>query len=67
MTSPARKKKFDCIAMKRDAQARIYDQIKGMSVEEQIDYFQKAVRSSRFRDWWKQAGRPFEGGIKQVS
>ena len=47
MTSQVKTKEFDCIAMKRDAQARIYDQIRGMSVEEQIDYFRTAVRSSR--------------------
>jgi hypothetical protein len=67
MTSPVMKKEFDCIAMKREAQARIYDEIKGMSVEEQIGYFQKAVRSSRFREWWEKADRSSGGGIKQVS
>jgi len=55
MNQPA-KKEFDCMAMKREAQERIYDQIKNMTVEQQIEYFRNAVSSSRFREWWENAG-----------
>jgi len=33
------KKKFDCIAMKRGSQEKIYARIKDMSREEQIAFF----------------------------
>jgi len=50
------KKEFDCMAMKREAQERICDQIKNMTAEQQIEYFRNAVSSSRFREWWESAG-----------
>jgi len=45
-------KEFDCIAMKREAQTLIYEEIKNMSPEQQIEYFRNAVQSSKFREWW---------------
>ena len=66
MTSQA-KKDIDCIAMKRDAQARIYEEIKDMSPQEQINYFRNAIRTSRFRDWWERAGKPSTSGARQAS
>ncbi len=35
------KKKFDCIAMKRASQEKIYAQTKDMTREEQIAFFRK--------------------------
>lgn len=35
------KKKFDCIAMKRASQEKIYAQTKDMSREEEIAFFRK--------------------------
>ena len=35
------KKKFDCIAMKRASQEKIYAQTKDMTHEEQIAFFRK--------------------------
>lgn len=55
MMNQSNKKEFDCIAMKREAQDHIYDQIKNMTHEQQIEYFHKAVKSSRFRKWWEEA------------
>ena len=37
------KKDFDCVEFKRQAQARIYERIKHLSPEEEIDYFRKAA------------------------
>lgn len=62
-----RKKNFDCIEMKRDAQTRIYEEIKGMSHQEQIAYFQKAVRSSRFREWWERTDSFSKKSVQQIS
>jgi hypothetical protein len=61
------KKEFDCIEMKRDAQARIFEEIKGMSPQEQIEYFRHAIQSSRFGEWWERTGKPSGGVIKQAS
>lgn len=47
------KKKFDCIEFKRKAQERIYEEIKDMSWEEEIDYFKKSAETGPLADWWK--------------
>lgn len=60
MTNPQQNKEFDCIAIKREAQDQIYQETKGMSPDQQIQYFRNAVENSRFRDWWKKAA-PFSG------
>ncbi|MFA6242213.1 MAG: hypothetical protein WC655_14865 [Candidatus Hydrogenedentales bacterium] len=39
---------FDCVQMKNDIQAKIYDEIKGLSSEELVAYFNRAGR--RFRE-----------------
>ena len=36
------KKTFDCVEMKRKAQEKIYEQIKDLSLDEEIEYFNKA-------------------------
>lgn len=55
MNQPS-KKEFDCIAVKREAQKRIYEETKDMTPQQQIEYFRKAVQRSRFRVWWEQSG-----------
>ena len=47
------KKEFDCIQVKRDAQAKIYQTIKQMTPEEEIAYFRQSVDQSKFSKWWK--------------
>jgi hypothetical protein len=46
-------KKFDCIKMKREIQARIYEEIKDLSHEEEMEYWRRKVEESpwgaRFR------------------
>lgn len=56
--SQSSKKHIDCIAMKREAQNRIYEETKGLSPKQQIDYFRNAVRSSQFKQWWEE-GKSF--------
>jgi len=36
------KKEFDCVEMKRKAQEEIYEEIKDLSLEEEIKYFNEA-------------------------
>lgn len=40
-------KTFDCVEMKRRGAMRIHERLKGMSLEEQIEYWRK--RSEDFR------------------
>jgi len=64
-----RKKDFDCVEFKRQAQARIYERIKGLSPQEEIEYFRRAAEQGPLGDWWKnmrrfaraEGGGPFEG------
>ncbi len=46
------KKGFDCVEFKRQAQARIYERIKDLSPEEEIEYFRKAAEEGPLSEWW---------------
>jgi hypothetical protein len=46
-------KGFDCIEFKRRAQAEIYQEIKGLSPEEEIEYFRRHVAAGPFGKLWK--------------
>lgn len=48
-----KKKEFDCIQIKRDAQTKIYQNIKQMPPEEEIAYFRQSIDQSKFSNWWK--------------
>jgi hypothetical protein len=37
------KKTFDCVEMKRKAQEKIYEDIKDLTLEEEIEYFRKGA------------------------
>ncbi len=61
------KKEFDCIAIKRESQNRIYEETKDMTPQQQIEYFRNAVRKSYFREWWEQANSLSGNRINQAS
>lgn len=46
-------KEFDCIDFKRRAQARIYEHIKDLRPEEEIDYFRQAAEQGELGSWWR--------------
>ena len=52
---------FDCIAFKRKAQAEIYEEIKGLSPEEEIEYFRRRAAAGPLGKWWKALERRSEG------
>ena len=60
------KKDFDCVEFKRQAQARIYETIKDLSPEEEIEYFRKAAEQGPLGDWWKVAQRRGEVANPQL-
>lgn len=41
-------KSFDCIAFKRRAQEKIYEEIKEMTAEEEIAYFKRLAKTGPF-------------------
>ena len=53
MNKQATKKTFDCVAFKREAQQRIYEEIKELSAEEQIEYFRRKAEEGPLGDWWR--------------
>jgi hypothetical protein len=46
-------KTFDCIQYKRQVQSEIYEQVRGMSREQEIAYFQQQADSGALGPWWK--------------
>lgn len=58
---------IDCIAVKRDAQSKIYEEIKNMTSMQEIEYFRRAIASSRLKDWWEQAGSSAPANFQQAS
>jgi hypothetical protein len=46
-------KQFDCIKHKRQAQARIYREIRGLTPSEEAAYFARTAESGPLGEWWK--------------
>ncbi|HEY4611738.1 MAG TPA: hypothetical protein VII11_02015 [Bacteroidota bacterium] len=55
MKTEKKKKDFDCMAIKRHAQVKIYEAVKRMTPEEEIAYFRHSIDNSEFAEWWKSA------------
>jgi len=53
MTSSKDPEAFGCVEFKRQAQARIYANIKGLGPDEEIAYFRKAADEGPLGDWWR--------------
>ena len=49
------KKTFDCVEMKREGARRVYEQIKDMALEDEIEYWRR--RSEEFRQEQEQLTR----------
>jgi hypothetical protein len=47
------KKGFDCVGFKREVQAEIYQEIKGLAAEEEIEYFRRWAAKGPLGKWWK--------------
>jgi hypothetical protein len=54
MTSP---KSFDCVAMKRKIQEKIYEETKDLDREELIAYFHRHAETGPFANLWKKPQR----------
>ena len=53
MNSTKTKKTFDCLEFKQQVQEKIYEDIKNLSIAEQITYFQETIENSDLKDWWQ--------------
>ena len=40
-------KKFDCVEMKRKGARKVYEATKGMTVDEEVEYWRKRTREAR--------------------
>ena len=56
-------KEFDCIAMKRHIQEKIYEETKGMNHQEFAEYMQNRIAASRFASFLK---RPISGSTHEI-
>ena len=50
MKAPTEKKEFDCIEFKRQAQERIYEQTKNMTLAEEIEFFRRGAENGPFAE-----------------
>ena len=48
-----KKKTFDCLEFKRRTQARIYKEIRDMTLDEQLEYFRLRAENGPLGEWWK--------------
>lgn len=46
-------KGFDTIEFKRKVQAEIYEEIKGLSPEQEMEYFRQQAANGPLGKWWK--------------
>jgi len=53
MSKKKAKEEFDCVAFKREAQSKVYEETKRLSLKEQVAYFRKRASSSPLGKWWK--------------
>lgn len=58
MTTPMKvdrtvEKTFDCVEFKRRAQLDIYEDIQGMTHEQERAYFERQAERGPIADWWK--------------
>jgi hypothetical protein len=47
------KRAFDGVGFKRKVQAEIYQEIEGLSAEEEIEYFRRSAAHGPLGVWWK--------------
>lgn len=47
------KREFDCIAFKRQAQGKVYEETKNLTLKDQVAYFRKKANSGPLGKWWK--------------
>ena len=59
-------KSFDCVEMKNKIQAKIYEDIKGMTLAEENEYRRKKIESGSLADLYKKLRAKSKNGKKAV-
>ncbi len=59
-------KKFDCVEMKNKIQAKIYEDIKGMTLAEENEYRRKKIESGSLAGLYKKLRAQSKNGKKAV-
>jgi hypothetical protein len=54
MSTTKTRKTFDCVQFKHKAQAEIYEDIKGLTPGQQIEYFDRKADQGPMGKWWRQ-------------
>ena len=49
-----KKKKFDAVEMKRNAQKHLYEETKKMTSEEELVFYRNRAKSGSLAEFWKQ-------------
>ena len=62
MTTKKAKLTLDCVAMKREIQAKIAAEIAGMSWEEEKAYYRRSAERARLAGVWPSAGEKGKAG-----
>ena len=57
-------KKFDCVEMKNEIQAKNYEEIKGMTPEQEIAHRRKKLEASSMADTYKKLRAKSKNGKK---
>jgi hypothetical protein len=57
-------KPFDCVEMKRRIQEKIYEETKGTTHEELLEYFRQRIANSRFASFLETEGATAEPPAK---
>jgi pyridoxine/pyridoxamine 5'-phosphate oxidase len=60
MQTPKSEKPFDCVAFKRRAQTKIYEETHAMIAEEQVAYFRKRALRGALGAWWQRVSATSE-------
>lgn len=60
MKAKPKSKSFDCVAFKREAQARIYRLTKNMTPEKEITFLERRAEKTKLGNWWTRvkSGKP---------
>ena len=61
MSPPKTEKTFDCLAYKDRVQAEIYEEIRDLTPQEQIEYFNRRAETGPLALWWKRIRRAPSG------
>lgn len=63
MKKQATDKPFNCVAFKRKAQSKVYEDTRRMTVAEQVAYFHRRASSGALGSWWKRVSSSSAEGV----